>query len=387
MRRALCALLVALVLFWPTAAGAQETVPVNSPILQEEVDRLLEVMDFSSWQQALGQTHLKENAQDMVKRFASGDFSVDSQQVLGLVADALLAGVRDMMPTMAVIIIVAVLCGVLLKLREAVPGNVIEASEYACYLMAAIPLVLGFSNMVQVAREAIASMGEFSRTLFPTMLALLAALGGKASGSVFQPAVLSASSAFTAAIGDLLLPVLLICAALAVLNNLSARLQVRGIYSFLMTLCSWSIGVIFTVFLGILTVQGLAASAYDGVTIRTAKYAIDNFVPVVGGMFADTVDTLVGCSVIVKNAVGLAGLLTIAGLCIRPCLTLLAAVMAYTLCAAVLEPVADGRVVGALKDFSKVLVMLFVAVLSVGAMFFILASAVVSSGNMAAMFR
>ena len=61
-----------------------------------------------------------------------------------------------------------------------------------------------------------------------------------------------------------------------------------------------------------MAIQGLTGSTYDGVTLRTAKFAMDKFVPVVGGMFSGTMDTLIGCSLVVKNGVGVMGLILIA---------------------------------------------------------------------------
>ncbi len=57
----------------------------------------------------------------------------------------------------------------------------------------------------------------------------------------------------------------------------------------------------------------MTSASIDGVAIRAAKYAVDNFVPVVGGMFSDTMDTLVGCTLIVKNALGVAAVLVLIG--------------------------------------------------------------------------
>ncbi len=376
--KVLSAALCILVICVPVYARA------SAPSLREETDRLIDGMDFSAWDTLPGGAPPEE----LVRRFASGDFSIETEEALRMLSSALFGDMRGLLPTVAQIVIIAVLCGVLLKLREAVgSGSVIEVSEYACYLIAVIPLANGFLQMMRQAEGAIGGMVGFVRALFPTLLALLAALGGSASAGVFQPAVMTASTGLSALMRGVLLPVLMAGAALAVLGHLSARIKVEGIFRLLMTACAWCVGIVFTVFLGVLTVQGAAASSFDGVTVRTAKYAIDHFVPVVGGMFADTVDTLIGCSLIVKNAVGVAGLLTIAALCLRPCLSILASMFAYKLCAALLEPVADTRIVKVLGDFAKVLTMLFVTVLSVGAMFFILVTALMNAGNATVMFR
>jgi stage III sporulation protein AE len=141
------------------------------------------------------------------------------------------------------------------------------------------------------------------------------------------------------------------------------------------------------VFIGVTMVQGLGTAAVDGVSIRTAKYAIDNFVPIVGGMFADTVDTLVGCSLLIKNALGTTGLMVLVGICISPMIQSLCAVLIYRLSAAILQPVAESSIVDCLYDFSNVLMLLFIIQLSISAMFLLLIAQMLVVGNLTVMLR
>lgn len=108
-------------------------------------------------------------------------------------------------------------------------------------------------------------------------------------------------------------------------------------------MAEWTLGFGFTVFIGVMTVQGVSAAAVDGVSIRTAKYAMDNFIPIVGGMFADTVDTLVGCSLIVQNAVGVLGLILLLGALAAPLLRTVATMFLYRAASALLQPIGDSR--------------------------------------------
>ena len=116
-------------------------------------------------------------------------------------------------------------------------------------------------------------------------------------------------------------------------------------------------------------------------------YAVDHFVPVVGGMFADTMDTLVGASLLIKNALGLTGLLMLLAAGALPMLQTLAAVMVYRACAALLEPLSDTRASGCMQDFSDVLMLLFVIQLSVGAMLLLLTAQLLAVGNLTVMLR
>ena len=109
--------------------------------------------------------------------------------------------------------------------------------------------------------------------------------------------------------------------------------------------------------------------------------------PVVGGMFADTMDTLVGASLLIKNAMGLTGLLLLLSTAAAPMIQTLGSVLLYRLCAALLEPLADGSVCRCVQDFSDVLMLLFVIQLSVGAMFVLLVAQMLAVGSLTVMLR
>ena len=129
-----------------------------------------------------------------------------------------------------------------------------------------------------------------------------------------------------------------------------------------------------------LTVQGATSASYDGVTMRAAKYAVDKFVPVIGGAFKDTADTLVGCSIVVKNAVGAVGLAGFLLILLGPCAQVLLTIAAYRLCAAAIEPLGAERIAPALQDFADILTTLFILMISIGAMFFVFVAALMRMG-------
>jgi len=123
------------------------------------------------------------------------------------------------------------------------------------------------------------------------------------------------------------------------------------------------------------------------VVLRAAKYAVDNFVPVVGGMFSDTMDTLVGCTLIVKNALGVAAVLALLGVILGPLMRTLAVVMVMKVGAALLEPVADGEIVRAIGDFSRTIVLFLITMLCVGTMYFLLIVQMLLVGNLTVLLR
>ena len=71
----------------------------------------------------------------------------------------------------------------------------------------------------------------------------------------------------------------------------------------------WLQGIILTIFVALLTIRGITSSTIDAVTLKTAKFTIDNFIPIVGKSFSDAISSVAGYSLIIKNAIGSIGLI------------------------------------------------------------------------------
>ena len=183
------------------------------------------------------------------------------------------------------------------------------------------------------------------------------------------------------------LPFSLSAAVTGMLDHLSDKVRLSRLSALMKTLAHGTLGVGFTVFLYVTALQALGAAAADGVSLRTAKYMVDNFVPVVGGMFADTMDTLVGASLLIKNALGVTGLVLLLGTAAQPMLQTFCTGLVYRGCAALLEPIADKRISAAIQHFSDMLMLLFTIQLSVSAMFLLLVAQMLAVGQFTVMLR
>ncbi len=383
-RRAfVCALLAAVCV--PVAAWAQRGG------MQAELSRVLDGIDFSALQRAMDGmlgTGGEWSARSLIDQFARGQVAIDAGALLKRLLAMLLAALRAQTTLAISLLIPAVLCSVIVQLRAAFEKDTVaQLSHYACFVLVCVPMVRSLVAHIDAVRHTADGMVGGMQALFPILLTLLAAVGGHTSSAFFQPAVMAASGAMTATVRDVTLNLAMCFAAVTVVGHLSDRVHLGRLAGLLRTVANWTLGVCFTVFIGVMTVQGMGAAVADGVSIRTAKYAIDNFVPIIGGMFSDTVDTLVGCSLLVKNAVGIFGLMSLVLYIATPLVNLAVTILVFKLCAALLEPVADGNIVACIGDFSQVLTLVFVTLLCVGAMFFLLVAQLLVVGNLTVMMR
>ena len=357
--------------------------------LGDALETTLNALPLKEWQDAYTEAFPQgEDFHTLILRLARGDMRMDAEALLRSLASRFLSALTASAWRLARLMAPAIFCGVMQRLRASFAREALgETLSAACFLLLAGCMAQDLGQHIILAQDAIARMADLMQALFPLLLTLLAAVGGTAGAAFFQPAVVAASGTMTALARSVTLPLALSAGVTAILNHLSPRMKISRLSSLFRTGASWTLGVGFTVFISVTTLQSLGAAAADGVSIRTAKYAVDHFVPVVGGMFADTMDTLVGASLLIKNALGLTGLLLLLSVAAAPMLQTLAAAALYRAGAALLEPLSDPRCGVCLQDFSDILMLLFVIQLSVGAMFLLLVAQMLVVGNLTVMLR
>lgn len=262
-----------------------------------------------------------------------------------------------------------------------------EMSKSACVVLVFVPVIALVVGELEHTRDTIVAMTTRMDKMLPMLLTLLTALGGSASSAFLHPVVIAASGSMVFLAREVVLRLVMCTCAVTAVNRLSGGAHLTRMAQLLRSAVCWMLGVSFTVFLGAMSLQGICTASIDGVAIRAAKYAVDNFVPIIGGMFSDTMDTLVGCTLIVKNALGIAAALALLGALLSPLIGTAASIFLLKLCAALLEPMADQGVVAAIGDFSKTIVLFFVTMLCVATMYFLLIVQVLLVGNLTVMLR
>ena len=357
--------------------------------LEEALKSTLGGLPLREWQEAYDQAFPQgEDFQTLILRLARGDMRLNAEALLHSLASRFFNALTASAWRLARLIVPAVFCGVMQRLKASFAKHALgDTLSAACFLLLAGCMAQDLGQHILMAQDAIARMADLMQALFPLLLTLLAAVGGTAGAAFFQPAVVAASGTMTALVRSVTLPLALSAGVTAILSHLSPRMKINRLSALFKTGATWTLGVGFTVFISVTALQSFGAAAADGISLRTAKYAMDHFVPVVGGMFADTLDTLVGASLLIKNALGLTGLLLLFSVAAVPMLQTLAAAMLYRAGAALLEPLSDVRGGACLQDFSDILMLLFVIQLSVGAMFLLLVAQMLVVGNLTVMLR
>ncbi|WP_419865587.1 stage III sporulation protein AE [Fictibacillus phosphorivorans] len=286
------------------------------------------------------------------------------------------------------LILLTVFSMLLQSIQNAFDRSAISKVAYGIVYMVLIILALNsFHVAISYATDAIDNMLSFMIALIPLLLALMATVGSLASVAFFHPVILFLVNTSGLLIKNFVLPLLFLSALLSIVSTMSEHHKVTQLAKLLRNISMGALAFFFTVFLGVMSVQGATAAVADGITIKTAKFITGNFIPVVGRMFTDATDTVMSASILLKNSVGIIGALLLLLLAIFPAIKVLILAFIYSMAAALLQPLGGGPIVESLGIIGKSVMFIFAALMTVSIMFFLAITIIIAAGNVTLMVR
>ncbi|MDR6882731.1 stage III sporulation protein AE [Paenibacillus sp. GCM10023248] len=289
---------------------------------------------------------------------------------------------------LASIVILTIFSMILETLQSSFERNTVSKLGYSItYMVLIIIAINSFSIAIGYAKTAISSMIQFMIAIMPLLLTLLASMGNVTSVAILHPLIVFMIHSVGTAIYVFVFPLLFFSAVLHIVSSLSDKYKVTQLANLLRTISLSALGVFVTVFLGVISIQGTTGAVRDGVAIRTAKYITGNFVPVVGRLFSDATETVIGASLLVKNAIGLVGVVILIMLCAFPAVKILTLAFIYNLSAAIMQPLGDSPIIACLQTIGKSLIYVFAALAAVSLMFFLALTIMITISNVSVMMR
>lgn len=286
------------------------------------------------------------------------------------------------------LLFLAVLCVMLQNLQNSFNQSGISLLAYSlCYIFLAVIALTAFYNALMLARETVGYMVGFMEALLPLMITLLTGVGAITSAALFTPLMLFVVGSVSIVVKDVVLPLLLLTASLEFVNYLTDKYHLNNLAGIIKQAAMIVLGFTLVVFVGVITIQGVAGSVADGITLRTAKYATATFVPVVGKMFADTVEVVMGASLLLKNAIGIFGVMAVLFICLFPLIKLFSLIVIIKIAGALIQPMGDEKMAKCLDVMGNNLLLVFACVLTVALMFFLVITMIIGAGSIAMMLR
>ena len=319
-----------------------------------------------------------------IKNVIAGNTPTDFKSILQLLLSLLGANFLKCLPLILAVLAVAIAFNVINSLKGSFASDSVEEIvHFACIGVIVILLSVRLTSIISSAATLIASVKKQVDIVFPIMLTLMSAAGAGASVGVYQPAVAVLSAGIIGIVSSFAVPAFILSVAFAAVGNLSGGVKLKEMAGFFMSLTKWLLSTAFFLFMTFLSVRGITASVYDNISVRTTKFALSKYVPVIGGYLSEGFNLVMAGSILVKNSVGLLAIVLLLATVLPFVLNITVFGLSLKLAAAVTEPLGNSRITGLLTGVSKSLGILTAVILGLAFLYFVFVILVIGTGNLA----
>lgn len=366
-------------------------IPATAYALQEELEDTLRVTlngyDLSEWQQSYAGLSPEvralwgyESAGELIASYALGEGDIGENLLQGL-WEAAVAAVRQGIASLGTVIGVALLIGLLDALLGEGQGSVKEIASFLCYGVCVAVLSGVMAAQLSLAAGAIGDICRLLEAFAPLLATLLSAVGATASAGMAQPLFIFLSGTVAKTVQGLLLPAVMSAGVLHIVGALTGRKQLDHMAGAIKSFAKWVIGGITTVFLSSMALRGMSVGGADSISFRTMKYALDKSLPLVGGVVAGSLDSVRGCTLLIKNAAGIAAVFIALGMVLTPLLRLAGMNLAFRITAALCAQLSDERMPKLLGDLADICRYMFACVAAVALMYVLTMGLIMALGG------
>lgn len=311
MKRILPVLLLLGLFFFPATARAESGREVTEELLESTgAGELFEL--------------LPDEAASLLEQ--NGIYGVDSQMLLdlnggdflSLLFDGIKAGLRQPVTILAAAVGVILLAALCETFEDGFADKKFgQTFRVVSVLALSSILVVPVMKLMESVVELTEKIGNFLLGFVPVYAGLISVSGKPLSAFAYNGIMVGAVEGISLVAANLLLPLCSIYLALCLTGAVSDEVSAAGIAGSLKSFLNWTLGLLLTLFVGLLTIKSFVAGAADGVAMKTGKYLIGSFLPVIGGALSDTLSVVQGSLGVIRSTAGAFGILAVT-VCVLP---------------------------------------------------------------------
>ncbi len=389
MKQKILYTIIVMLLFPPFTIQAHNTVDLQP--LEESVQAQLDALDLGNLLRFA--ELLEREYQDFLpglnwRDLLSKDNRTSPGELLQLLISNFLRELYLNVHFLRQLIVLGILASLLQRLSASFgTKSMVNLAFGVCFLIFIVVGLQSFQIILALATATVDKMVSFMQAILPMLSTLLMAVGGITSATIFHPILWGLVGGIANLVHYLIFPLILFSTVFRLVAHFTPDLPFSKLGDLIRQSVTTILSFFFIVFSGFMVVKGAIAPVADGVTLRAAKYFTRTFIPIVGGVFADTVEVVVGGSLLIKNGIGVFGLVMLILILLTPVLKMLASIFIYKIVGVLLEPICDFRMVEALSIMESSLSLVLISLCAVTLMFLLCISILVGLGNLAVFLR
>ncbi|MCR4725656.1 MAG: stage III sporulation protein AE [Clostridia bacterium] len=361
-----------------SSASAKGIKPKTNPDeeLAKAIEKYIENLDLADLDEFVRDIDdhgvLKGSLADLVKRMTKGELSFDFKTILSYLWGNIASLLSETFAALLTVLILAVLSSLLSGLTSGFMNKqTIEIVHYVFYTLAVTVIMVKVGGIVKESADLVNRLTRLTETAFPPLVTLMSALGGSVSSTLYKPQLAFFCALISKIIGSLILPLFTASVAFCLIGHLSATVKTDKIQSAIRYGSTFVLTSVFGLFLTYLTVAGITGGMVDGISVKAAKFVVSSYVPILGGYLSQGFDLISAGCVLIKNAIGVIGIVCVLAILLKPILHIVVFTFALKVVASVVQPIGDKRISDFLYSVSNSTKVLITAIVGTGFVFIV----------------
>lgn len=337
---------------------------------QQTEEEILDDLDLEDVQKTVdGLLEEDVSLTEMIRQMMDGELPLQKETLWAMVEKLLWDAAGLQKSTCVHILLLVILSSVLANLSRVFGDQQIgEITFYMVYLLLFVILLKTFGNFAQEIRTALSGIVEFMRGLLPAYYLAITAASGISTATVFYNMIILVIFLAETVILSALLPGIYIYLLMELVNHLTREEFLSRMAELLKNVIAWSLKTIVGILVGLQLIQRLISPAVDALK-RTAVGRTAGAIPGMGNMINGVTEMVLGSAVLVKNSLGAAAAVVLVLVGLSPVIRLGISTVFYQFLAALVQPVADRRMVGCLHTMGESIGMLLKLLVTVEVLF------------------
>lgn len=357
-------------------------------ILEENIENNLSDIDMSKLEELFDnvsedyKTLFGKDVVDTAKQIIYGKYEGGFDDFLNIMLKGLSKSILDILPTILTIVAIAILYSLLGGFTSGFVQKPTEKLIYfATYSTMILIVMVEVGKVIKLTTNTISNISILMQAIFPILLTMTTLLGGVTTSAVFKPMMTTLVTIITIFISKIIIPMFIAAIAFSIVGNLTKSVKLDKLTEFFKSSATYILGGVFSLFVAFLTFQGLTGGVIDSISIKTAKFAMQSYIPVLGGYLSDGFDLMLASLVLIKNSIGVIGLIMILSIIALPTIKIIVLSLGLKLASGIIEPVCDNKFSKMLSNIASNMTLLIISLVGAGFMFLITIMLIIYTTN------
>lgn len=322
--------------------------------VKQYLEEIIEVLDFGALNDFLYEhMRLEMDFEELVSQISLQGFeALNKENITQMFFDTVFYEISIARPAFVKMLILSVLFSVIHRLLASKRTYVSNIGFLMIYSILMVLLMQSFFLVRDIAMEGMDGILRLLHALIPTYAMAMIFTGNAVTGAFAYELAFFLVYLIEFLMKHFLVPLIHVFVLVLFLNHLFDEEKLSKLAELLEKVITFIVKTAFGAVIGLSVVQSLLAPIKDRLTNHAMLSGVSS-IPGIGGALGSAGEIIFSCGMLIKNSVGIVGLIILCLVSMLPILKIVCFWVMYHLLSIILQPIADKRVVECISGVAR----------------------------------